>query len=95
MKTEDYPFDYPYRTRFTNLKKVYQFDQEDGVLYFAEQDGKYFTIFDQSFLMEFVKVALDEKLRNKLISIMEFDTEEERRIHFEDFVNKANQAYQD
>ncbi len=43
--------------------------------------------------MGFVKVALDETLRNQLISVIEFDSKDERRIHFEGPVNKDNQEY--
>ena len=90
MRIEHQPYNYDLYKRFSQLREVHRRGIEDAVLYCAEQDGKFYTIFDQSFLMEFVNVATDETLRQKLIEIYEFENEIDRQAHLDEFIRKLS-----
>jgi hypothetical protein len=91
MNVESFPYNYDFRTRFPQLHEVFRTGLEDAVFYFAEKDGNFYTIFDQSFLMEFVRAAEDEKVRNELITVYEFKTDVERQIHLDGFIKKVSE----
>ena len=90
MRIEHHPYDYDLYKRFGQLREIYRTGIEDAVLYWAERDEKFYAIFDQSFLMEFVDVATDEALRQKLIEIYEFENETERQSYFKDLIEKLS-----
>jgi hypothetical protein len=65
MKTTRYHKSYNYKSFFTNLSLLESV--EFGIIYYAEKDGKYYLIFDETSLSEFT----DEE---DLIIIREFKT---------------------
>lgn len=78
MRVEQHSYGYNYRGRFVRLHVVREYDME--IVYTAEQDGRYYVIYDGGPMADFV----DEEDLNSLVRIWEFDTAAAR----EAFINE-------
>ena len=71
MKISKHPVRYNYKE---DIKEIGGF--EDGVIYKATKDGKYYLIIDEGTLAEFLGND-DQDVLDQLVKVIEFETEEE------------------
>jgi len=76
MRTEKLPFNYELSKRFPERRIIKMF--EGGALFAAERDGKFYLINDQRTMAEFI-LPEDDGLLEQMLSVSEFDTDEERK----------------
>jgi hypothetical protein len=79
MHRESFPARYPVAERFPAQRVIRAW--EGGGLCTAEHDGKFYLIVDESTMAAFLDVndPTDREVLNRLVTVMEFDSELERR----------------
>jgi hypothetical protein len=74
MRISTYPFQFNFREVFPDAKMIKGL--EGGVIYKASKDNKKYLIIDEGTMADFLDVN-DKDLLDRLIRIIEFNTEDE------------------
>lgn len=76
MPSEIFPFRDDPRRRFPNMREIFGF--EGGIVYAAEQSGKFYLIVDEGTMADFLGPD-DQDLVEMLVQVIEFDDEGKRQ----------------
>jgi hypothetical protein len=75
MRTENLPYKFDLRKRFPDMRRLEVF--EGGAEFAVEKGGKYYLIRDERTMADMVPPD-DEDLLDKMLTVLEFDSEDER-----------------
>ena len=75
MREEYLPYNFDLQKKFPSMRKVDVF--EGGAEFFAEKDGKFLLIRDEKTMADLIPED-DEDLFDKMVTVLEFDSEDER-----------------
>src|SRR5438445_5662505 len=75
MRTENLPYKFDLRKRFPDMRRLEAF--EGGAEFAAEVGGKFYLIQDERTMADMIPPD-DEDLLDKMLTVLEFDNEDER-----------------
>lgn len=83
MRKTKHPWNYDWAVDFP--QHVHGRSWEGGGLYCAYRNGKYYLIYDEGTLADFLDGSdpSDKEVLDRLITVVEFDTEEARQDHLQ------------
>lgn len=92
MRVEHFPWDYRLSERFPSSRGLYGY--EGGWVATAERDGKFYIAVDEGTMGEFLDPddPTDAEVLARLITVMEFDTQEERDEYAQQMLDEHQAA---